>query len=155
MLNIERIKQLIPHRYPMLLVDEVTELGERTLSARKAITANEPWYANLPADAPAAAYAYPAAFVLESWCQAACVLAAAGQQQDAVAAGQVALFGSVSDLTLHGAVMPGDVLRHEVRLVKSLGDTWIFEGETFVDDTVLLTVGTAITALRPAEVIGC
>ncbi|CAM5265594.1 hypothetical protein SCALM49S_01164 [Streptomyces californicus] len=47
-MSISGIKQVLPHRYPMLLVDRVDELvpGER-LTARKAVTANEPWYQDL------------------------------------------------------------------------------------------------------------
>ena len=51
MITAADIRRVLPHRYPMLLVDAVTEFepGVR-LTARKAVTVNEPWYAGLPTD---------------------------------------------------------------------------------------------------------
>jgi 3-hydroxyacyl-[acyl-carrier-protein] dehydratase len=44
-------------------------------------------------------------------------------------------------------------LEHRARIVRDLGDTWIFTGETRVGDAVVLEVGSAMTALRPAAVL--
>lgn len=148
MLNVEQIKQMIPHRYPMLLLDQVVHLGTNELTARKAVSANEPWYAGLGVQAPASSYAYPTALVIESWCQAACVLAAASAGV-AAGEGRAALFGSVSQVEVGDAVYPGSVLHHSVRLVKAFPDTWVFEGESVVDESPVLRVGAAVTALRP------
>lgn len=148
------IMALIPHRAPMLLLDAVSRLEPEELTARKAISRAEPWYAGLPADAPAEAFAYPTALMIESWCQAACVLAAHGAAGDEESGGRVALFGSISDVEVLGAAGPGDVLTHHARLVKALDDAWIFEGRTLTaSGTPLLRVGTALTAMRPADVL--
>jgi 3-hydroxyacyl-[acyl-carrier-protein] dehydratase len=143
------IHGILPHRYPMLLVDRVDEIvaGER-LEARKAVTGNEPWYAEKPED-----FRYPEVLLLESWCQAAGVLATADDPNPDVLSGQVMLFGGVSDVEYRGTVLPGDVLRHKVRLIRTVGDTMIFEGESLVDDQTVLSVGRATIALRPAGAI--
>ncbi|WP_431774998.1 3-hydroxyacyl-ACP dehydratase FabZ family protein [Streptomyces cucumeris] len=152
MIGIDEIKRILPHRYPMLLVDRVDELtaGEG-LVARKAVTANEPWYEGVSADADAEQYAYPSVLLIESWCQAAGVLAAWDKPNPDVLAGQVMLFGSIADVEFGRPVLPGDVVEHRVRLVRALSDTVIFEGEALVDGEPVMRVGRVVMALRPAE----
>ncbi|HEY4022449.1 MAG TPA: 3-hydroxyacyl-ACP dehydratase [Pseudonocardiaceae bacterium] len=154
MLNTEEIRSRLPHRYPMLLVDRVRELVPGShLVAIKAVTANEPWYRDLPDAGPGAAperYAYPSVLLVESWCQAAGVLAAWDTPNPDVLAGQVMLFGSMADISFHGVVMPGDVLEHHVRLVRALSDTIIFEGGCVVEGRTVLQIGRVVMAMRPA-----
>ncbi|MEU6479397.1 beta-hydroxyacyl-ACP dehydratase [Streptomyces sp. NPDC047017] len=151
MIGISGIKRVLPHRYPMLLVDRVDELvpGER-LVAVKAVTVNEPWYQDLAAGADDEQHAYPSVLLVESWCQAAGVLAAWDQPNPDVLAGQVMLFGSIADVVFRRPVLPGDVLEHRVRLVRALSDTVIFEGEALVAGEPVLEVGRVVMALRPA-----
>lgn len=147
------IKALLPHRYPILLVDRVVEVfpGDRIITL-KAVTLNEPWFRELPDDTANAGYDYPTALLIESWCQAAALLAGwdlpAEQMLD-----KVALFGAMSGIEVVEAVRPGDVVRNEVVLTKALGDTWIFAGSATVDGTPRLVVGSLMTALRPASVL--
>lgn len=154
MTGVDRIRRTIPHRYPMLLVDRVTTIvpGER-ITAVKAVSGNEPWYRDLPDDAPPEAYEYPPALLIESWCQAACLLAAWEDPTTDVRSGRVALFGGISDLTFHGRVFPGDVLEHTARIARAFDDTWIFEGSTSVAGRAVLEVGSVMTALRSAELL--
>ncbi|MCX4693195.1 3-hydroxyacyl-ACP dehydratase FabZ family protein [Streptomyces sp. NPDC058646] len=152
MLTISGIKRVLPHRYPMLLVDRVTELvPEERLTALKAVTCNEPWYEGLSEEAGDEGHAYPQTLLVESWCQAAGVLAAWDQPNPDVLSGQVMLFGSISDVVLHRPVFPGDVLEHRVRLVRALSDTVIFEGESLVGGEVVMGVGRVVMAMRPAQ----
>lgn len=147
------IRARLPHRYPILLVDRVLEVvpGER-IRTLKAVTVNEPWYRDVPEDTADAGFAYPTALLIESWCQSAALLA--GWDLPAAAtADRVALFGGMTDLVVTGSVWPGDVVRNEVVLTRSLGDTWIFGGSSRVDGEPRLSVGTVMTALRPASVL--
>lgn len=148
------LTRLLPHRYPMLLVDRVTDVvaGE-SLTAWKAVTSNEPWYAGLAGDAPQPAYAYPPALLVESWCQAAGVLATLDRPNPDVLAGDVMLFGSLNSVTFAGPLMPGSLVRHQVRLVRSVGDTLVFEGESYSGEDRVLTVGQVLMALRPAAAL--
>jgi 3-hydroxyacyl-[acyl-carrier-protein] dehydratase len=50
-------------------------------------------------------------------------------------------------------VRPGDVLRHQVRLLRTIGDTWVVAGDCRVGDSAVLQVGRVTIALRPAEVL--
>ena len=70
---------------------------------------------------------YPVALLIESWCQSAALLAG-WDLSAADTEGRVALFGGMTDLVVTGSVWPGDVVRNEVVLTRSLGDTWIFGG---------------------------
>ncbi|MFE1791264.1 MULTISPECIES: 3-hydroxyacyl-ACP dehydratase FabZ family protein [Streptomyces] len=151
MLTTTGIKRVLPHRYPMLLVDRVTELvPEERLTALKAVTCNEPWYEGLAEDADDEGHGYPQTLLVESWCQAAGVLAAWDKPNPDVLSGQVMLFGSISDVVLHRPVYPGDVLEHRVRLVRALSDTVIFEGEALVGGETVMEVGRVVMAMRPA-----
>lgn len=149
-----QIRARLPHRFPMLLVDRVTELvpGER-LVALKAVTCNEPWYAELGPEHPESAFAYPATLLVESWCQSAGVLATWEAPNPDVLSGQVMLFGGMSGVVFHGPVLPGDVVEHRVALSRSLGDTLIFEGTSTVDGEPVLTVERVVMALRPATAL--
>ncbi|MEU4213034.1 beta-hydroxyacyl-ACP dehydratase [Streptomyces sp. NPDC026206] len=141
-----RVTDLLPHRYPMLLVDRVLELvpGE-SIRAIKAVTYNEPWYAGLSPDADTA---YPASLLIESWGQAAGLLAAAAAPD---AAGQVMLFGSVADAEFPLPVHPGDVIEHRVRISHTLTDSVIFEGVSRRGPDTVLSVARMVMAFRPAD----
>lgn len=138
----------LPHRYPILLVDRVLSLVPgRELTAVKAVTRNEPWYAEVPDDAPDSAYDYPPTLVVESWCQAASLLLAT-DRPDPDAEDALMLFGGMSGVRLMGAVRPGDVLLHHVEPTRAVGDTFIFRGTTTVDGRPVLNVDQAVIALR-------
>ncbi|WP_329618539.1 3-hydroxyacyl-ACP dehydratase FabZ family protein [Streptomyces sp. S465] len=139
------VADLLPHRYPMLLVDRVVELvpGER-VTAVKAVTLNEPWYAGLT---PGAGLAYPPSLVIESWGQAAGLLASADSPESR---GQVMLFGSVADAAFHSPVRPGELIEHRVRIARSLGDSVIFEGESRCGSRPVMSVARMVMAFRPA-----
>jgi 3-hydroxyacyl-[acyl-carrier-protein] dehydratase len=150
-LGIRDIKRLLPHRYPMLLIDRVTGISAgRSLEAIKAVTANEPWYAPLGDDS---GDAYPPVLLAESWCQAAGVLACLDQPNPDVRSSRVTLFGAITDLRFYRPVRPGDLLRHKVRLVRLASDVAVLEGESLVGADTVLRVGTIIIALRPPDAV--
>ncbi|MFJ9691446.1 3-hydroxyacyl-ACP dehydratase FabZ family protein [Kitasatospora sp. NPDC101183] len=142
------VVDLLPHRYPMLLVDRVVELvpGER-ITATKAVTHNEPWYAGLvPGQDPA----YPLPLLIESWGQAAGVLASATAPD---ARDQVMLFGSVTHARFHRAARPGDLIEHLVRVDRMLDDSVVFEGESRCAGELLMSVERMVMAFRPASLL--
>jgi len=140
------IKALLPHRFPMLLVDRVTEVVTGTrLTAIKAVTCNEPWYAGLADEDD---HGYPEALLVESWMQAAGLLICLGLGR-ITAPGDVMLAGKLSEVEFHHRVLPGDVLKHDVRLVKDLSHTVVVEGECLVDGAPVLSVAKALLAFRP------
>lgn len=154
MIEVSGLKLILPHRHPILLVDRVTDMVPRQrLTALKAVSNNEPWYAGLADDASPEQYRYPQTLLIESWCQAAGVLATADRPNPDVLAGDVMLFGSLNAVSFGVPVFPGSVVEHHVRLVKALGDTLVFEGESMAGGERVLTVGQVLMALRPAGVL--
>ncbi|MYT29264.1 MULTISPECIES: hypothetical protein [unclassified Streptomyces] len=110
-----RLRELLPHGWPMLLVDQVIHLepGKR-LTALKAVTAAEPCYRNVPRAAAAEEYDYPFSLLLESFGQSAAVLwrTAAREQEDT----GIPMFVAARDARQYFPVRPGDVVTHEVVL---------------------------------------
>ncbi|MFI0370694.1 3-hydroxyacyl-ACP dehydratase FabZ family protein [Actinomadura sp. 1N219] len=152
MIGVDAIKRIIPHRHPILLVDRVlsVEPGVR-LTALKAVTAAEPCYADVPDDAD---HAYPSSLLIESWAQSAVLLAVWEQPNPDVLAGKVELAGAINDIRFERPVHPGEVLRHEVRMVRAVADTAILAGETTADGATVMSVGHFVVALRPIEALG-
>jgi 3-hydroxyacyl-[acyl-carrier-protein] dehydratase len=141
----------LPHRYPMLLVDRVVEMspGEH-IRAVKAVTLNELWYAGIGPDGPPQDLAYPQLLLVESWGQTAGLLANTSTQ---LPPGKVMLFGAMADVTFGRRVWPGEVIEHTARVLKSLGDTVIFEGVSRVGGDEVLGVGRMVMAMRPAAAL--
>lgn len=142
------VRELLPHRYPILLVDQVLELSPgESIVATKAVSANEPWYARLGPDLTPGDLAYPSMLLIESWAQAAGILANTSPDRTA-GKSEVMLFGSASGVSFGAPVMPGDVLRHRVRLVRVLDGTVFVEGDSQVGDRTVLTVEQGVMAFR-------
>jgi 3-hydroxyacyl-[acyl-carrier-protein] dehydratase len=147
--GIADLKRMIPHRYPMLLLDRIEGVSQgQELVATKAISANEPWYAGLSHEDD---HGYPDVLLVESWCQAAGVLAVRDHLIPDVLSGQVTLFGGITNITLSGRVQPGDVVEHRVRAIKLLSQAAVFEGESLVGDVPVLNVEQIVIVLRPAD----
>lgn len=153
-LDVVDVRSLLPHRYPLLLVDAVRELvpGERVV-AEKAITVNEPWYSRVPDGAGRDEHQYPQALVLESWGQAAGVLVGTCEGMIEQIRDSVMLFGSASGVDYLRPVLPGDVLTHHVTIAKLFPDTVIVEGRTTVREQTVMTVDKGLMAFRPASVL--
>lgn len=154
MIGVDHIKTLIPHRYPVLLVDRVTAVEPgHSLVATKAITVAEPNYRAVPAGASAARYAYPLSLLLESWAQAAVLLVCWDSPNPDVVAGKVELAAGFRGLELGAPVYPGDVLEHHVFLHKAAGDAAVVGGHSTVDGRKVLSVAQFTAAMRGIEVL--
>ena len=139
------IRTLLPHRPPMLLVDAVTELSAgQAPRATREVRPAEPWFGD-------GQPGHPWALVLESWRHAASVLAACELRGTLGTDGRAPLFGAVSDARFGWRPVAGDVMAHRVRLVRALGNTWMFEGETLIGTDTVLSVGRVTVALRPGR----
>jgi 3-hydroxyacyl-[acyl-carrier-protein] dehydratase len=151
-LSAAAIRRILPHRYPILLVDRVLELepGRRLVSV-KAVTCNEPCYARLGAEAGPDELAYPATLLVESWLQSAGLLAASGDEAVRAGDDQVMLAGALNGVEFHHRVYPGDLVRHEVLLSRAVGGTLLFEGSSAVGDEIVTTFERCVVAYRPAD----
>ena len=108
-LEAPQIRELLPHRYPMLLIDRVTELVPRkSVTAIKCVTQNEPFFqGHFPARP-----IMPGVLMVEAIAQtgAICVLV------DPEYRGRMAVLAGLSDVKFRRMVVPGDVLTLKVEL---------------------------------------
>lgn len=146
------IRRLLPVRHPILLVDQVVALeGGRRIETVKNVTGSEPCYRGLVEDLPGSAYAFPRCLALESFGQSAALLWLGSEDGGA---GGLLMLAAIRDVRFTGAAGPGDQLRHVVRLDRTVGPNAFLDGEIWVGDRLLATVGTLIAVSRPVEPTG-
>ena len=104
----ERIRELLPHRYPMLMVDRVLELGENYVLAEKLVSAAEPALAGHFPGQPI----FPGVLIIEAMAQTAAIWAASARVGNA---GMLSVLAGVDGARFRRQVVPGDVLRLEAR----------------------------------------
>ena len=128
-LNIEQIKELIPHRYPFLLVDRITECvpGERAVGL-KCVSANEPFFQGHFPGVPV----MPGVLIIEALAQAGGLLVLHGFDPSETA-GKLFLFSGLEKVRFRRPVFPGDRLVLECRLIRHKLKLWKMEGRAYVD----------------------
>ncbi|WP_088012500.1 3-hydroxyacyl-ACP dehydratase FabZ [Gottfriedia acidiceleris] len=114
MLDIKAIKEILPHRYPFLLVDRIIEHEEgKRATGIKNVTANEEFFNGHFPDYPV----MPGVLIVEALAQVGGVAALSLEQNK----GKLALFAGIDNCRFKRQVVPGDQLRLEVELVKMRG----------------------------------
>jgi 3-hydroxyacyl-[acyl-carrier-protein] dehydratase len=152
-LNYADIQRIMPHRYPMLLVDAVYALEPGTcITAVKCVTGNEPAYEGLPAGADARHLAYPYSLVVESCGQAGGILWFYSAERAGQTVDGLPMFVSAKDCLFESTVLPGDTMEHRVRLERVIGDTIFMSGETWVGERRIARLGWLTAVLRPPSV---
>lgn len=125
-IEITEILELLPHRYPFLLIDRVSEyvLGE-SIKAYKNITFNEPCFTGHFPGKPI----FPGVLILEAMAQAAGILGfkTVGNSDD------LYLYAGIDNARFKRPVVPGDKLEFDVHLVKEKRGIWKFKGVASVD----------------------
>lgn len=137
MMNNQQIRNTIPHRYPFLLVDRITELEPNVKAiGLKNVSANEPFFQGHFPDAPI----MPGVLIIEAMAQVAGILAFRSGVE-----GDVVYFMSIEKAKFRKPVTPGDQLKLVVNVLQSRNNVWRFSGEAFVDDK--LVAETEFTAM--------
>lgn len=126
MLTVEQIKEIIPHRYPMLLIDRVEELepGKRAL-AKKNVTVNEPFFQGHFPHEPV----MPGVLIVEAMAQAGAVALLSMDEFK----GKTAYFGGIDKAKFRKKVTPGDTLMLDVELIKVRSNVGLGKGIARVD----------------------
>ena len=154
MMGVGAVEAILPHRHPMLLVDRVLEVEPgRRLTAQKAISATEGCYRGVRPQLNDDAYAYPPPLLLESWCQAAAILATWDDPSPDLSDDRLLILGRVCDVVFKHAVLPGDVLEHRVQLVQGDDTSAVVHGDCLVGDEVVMSVGLVVLARRSTAVL--
>ena len=124
----EEILQLIPHRYPMLLIDRVidVELGYKATGIKN-VSSNEWYFQGHFPEKPI----LPGVLIIEAMAQTAAVLVCKSFSDNF--AGKLVYFMSVEEARFRKPVVPGDVLSLKVVKDRNRGNVWKFKGEAWVD----------------------
>ena len=130
-IDINRIMEMIPHRYPILLVDRVLELvpGESAVSLKN-VTMNEPHFNGHFPGYPV----MPGVLIVEAMAQTAALVVV--EALGAEAEGKVVYFMTIDNARFRKPVVPGDSMHIHVTKVQSRGRVWKFKGEAIVDGKV-------------------
>ena len=126
--NVEEIKNLIPHRYPFLLIDKVIDISKNESAIGiKNVTVNEPYF---PGHFPTLSVV-PGVLQIESLAQTAAVLVA--KSLDISDPSALVLLTTVDNAKFRKPVVPGDVMALSVSVQKIRNKLWKFKGEVIVD----------------------
>ncbi|MGY6588088.1 MAG: 3-hydroxyacyl-ACP dehydratase FabZ [Wenzhouxiangella sp.] len=130
-IDIERILELLPHRYPFLLVDRVLEVhfdAPPRIRALKNVTMNEPFFQGHFPGHPV----MPGVLILEAMAQAAGCLAHLARQAEG-AASELYYLVKIDKARFSKVVVPGDQLIFEVQQKRLMRGMGLYQAETFVD----------------------
>nr|WP_147534420.1 3-hydroxyacyl-ACP dehydratase FabZ [Bacillus marasmi] len=129
MLNVDEIKQIIPHRYPFLLVDKILEVEEGVRAVGiKNVTANEEFFNGHFPDFPV----MPGVLIVEALAQVGAVAMLKKEENR----GRLAFFGGIDNCRFKRQVRPGDTLRLEVEMTRVRGSIGKGKGVATVDGEV-------------------
>lgn len=127
LLGIEEIKDIIPHRYPFLLIDKVLieNIGIKGIGYKN-VTVNEPFFqGHFPNN-----HVMPGVLIVESMAQVGAVIL----MSDEKFKDKTAYFAGINKVRFKKKVVPGDSLRMEVEIVKLRGSIGIGQGKAYVDE---------------------
>lgn len=126
--DIARIMQMIPHRYPFLLIDKVVDiLPDQQATGIKNVTINEPFFIGHFPQRPI----MPGVLIIEAMAQTSAILVV--QTLGPSAEGKLVYFMSVEEAKFRKTVVPGDVLHIHVTKERNRGNVWKFKCEAKVD----------------------
>ena len=132
-MDIYEVLEHLPHRYPFLLVDRVLDFEPgKSLVAIKNVSVNEPFFPGHFPHRPI----FPGVLIMEALAQATGILAF--KSTDSKPSGNsLYYFAGIDNARFKKPVQPGDQLRLEVEVVKSMRGIWKFKGEAKVDDQLV------------------
>lgn len=129
MMDIKDIQNLLPHRYPFLMVDRIIQMETGTKAVGiKNVTINEQFFQGHFPNHPI----MPGVLIIEALAQVAGILAL----HSGAAVGKAVYFLSIERAKFRKPVVPGDQLKLEVSILQQRGNVWKFSGNAFVEDKI-------------------
>ena len=135
MLDINEIQEILPHRYPFLLVDRITDMtkGESILGYKN-ISISEPAFMGHFPGHPI----YPGVLILEGMAQAGGILALKSNDlTNEELKNKVIYFMSIDKAKFRTPVKPGDKLDYKIEIIKLKGNIIVLDGKAYVDDKIV------------------
>ncbi len=129
MLDVNQIKDILPHRYPMLLVDRILEISDERVVGLKNVTANEHFFDGHFPGFPV----MPGVLIVESMAQCGGVLALKGIEDRK---NKLVFFASIDECRFRSPVVPGDQLRLELDILRKRAGVIKMKGRAFVGERV-------------------
>lgn len=130
-MDVTKIQELLPHRYPFLLVDKIIRFipGELAVGVKN-VTMNEPQFQGHFPQAPV----MPGVLIIESMAQtAACmVVNTLGKESE----GKLVYFMTIDEARFRKPVVPGDTMYIHVKKTQNRRNVWKFQGEAYVGETL-------------------
>lgn len=131
-IDVNRIMEMIPHRYPLLMVDRILEYvpGEMAVGLKN-VSIGEPCFQGHFPSFPV----MPGVLIVESMAQTAAILVVKTLGKDAE--GKLVYFMTIDNARFRKPVVPGDALYVHVRKIQNRRNVWKFEAEAKVDGKVV------------------
>jgi 3-hydroxyacyl-[acyl-carrier-protein] dehydratase len=129
-LDVRAIRDILPHRYPMLLVDSILELEEERIVGIKNVTINEPFFVGHFPDFPV----MPGVLIVEAMAQVAGVLVLSHIPDRK---NKLVLLASIEEAKFRRPVVPGNQLRIEMKVTKRKSTVAKMHGQATVDGVVV------------------
>ncbi|MEQ8327768.1 3-hydroxyacyl-ACP dehydratase FabZ [Parvibaculum sp.] len=144
--DINRVLELLPHRYPMLMIDRIIEMkGDESAIGIKNVTNNEPFFQGHFPGHPV----MPGVLIVEAMAQTAGALVI--NSLGTSGSNQLVYFMTVDRARFRKPVLPGDVLHVHVTKLQSRGTVWKYHGEGRVDGKLVAECDLGAMIAGPAE----
>ena len=133
MFDVMQIQEMLPHRYPFLLVDRITEVkdGEYVAGYLNVSITNAVFQGHFPGHP-----IYPGVLIIEGMAQTGAILPFTVEDKDKLK-DKVVYFMSIDKAKFRKPVKPGDRLEYRVSTIKHRGKIWQLKGEAYVDDELV------------------
>jgi beta-hydroxyacyl-ACP dehydratase FabZ len=129
-LDVQQILEILPHRYPMLLVDKIVEITDQAIVGIKNVTFNEPHFTGHFPGFPV----MPGVLIIEAMAQVSGILVGAVAPHTR---GKIMFLASVDEAKFRKPVVPGDQLRIEMQLIRLKHTVAKIQGKATVDGQVV------------------
>ena len=130
--DVNQIMDMIPHRYPFLMIDKLTDIvPSKSATGIKCVTMAEPHFQGHFPVMPI----MPGVLIVEAMAQTAAVLVV--HSTGAESKGKIVYFMSIDNARFRKPVVPGDVIYLKVETIRQRGNVWKLSGKAFVDETIV------------------
>lgn len=144
--DINRVMELLPHRYPMLMIDRIIEMnGDKSGIGIKNVTNNEPFFQGHFPGHPV----MPGVLIVEAMAQTAGALVI--NSLGTSGSNQLVYFMTVDRARFRKPVVPGDVLHVHVTKLQSRGTVWKYHGEGRVNGQLVAECDLGAMIAGPAQ----